>query len=201
MRKKQRYTEEEVTKNLYTFGKEFMTSDNEEYIGLYHTYRTGEIYTEKEWDEYKSKKLIPYIELSNAKREYIKLKDNIKTKYNAPIRYYPRVDQTTQKQNFINRYFISKVNDYEIIEIDKHQYDLYQRKLLDTNLYSAVMLKWYIAGNINDMPMKPGVVSKNEMSVKVAEDTIPNLSKYLTNLTEFHLDLEFKVPKSINDSL
>ncbi len=39
------YTADEITNNLYTSGSEYMTEDNVEYVGSYHSYATGERYT------------------------------------------------------------------------------------------------------------------------------------------------------------
>ena len=69
-----RYTKDEITNNLYTTGNEYMTVDNIEYIGLYHIYSTGEIFTLSSWNPSKSKKLIPYKELSESEKSYSQLK-------------------------------------------------------------------------------------------------------------------------------
>ncbi len=55
-RKKLKYKESEIQKNLYTFGDEWMTEDKQEYKGLYHKYtETNETYTRGTWDESLSK--------------------------------------------------------------------------------------------------------------------------------------------------
>ena len=59
---KSHYTVAEQELNLYTFGKEFMTTDRKEYRGLYHKYLlTNEIYTNSTYTN-DSKKLIPFFE-------------------------------------------------------------------------------------------------------------------------------------------
>ena len=79
MRNKLHYPDNEITKNLYTFGNEFMLS-NIEYKGFYHKYSTGEIYTLKEWNPLLSNKLLPFEDTSGLKFRYKQLKPNLKTK-------------------------------------------------------------------------------------------------------------------------
>tara|TARA_R110001592_G_scaffold215938_1_gene469381 strand:- start:23 stop:349 length:327 start_codon:yes stop_codon:yes gene_type:complete len=79
MRDKLYYPDNEITKNLYTFGNEFMLS-NIEYKGFYHKYSTGEIYTLKEWNPLLSNKLLPFEDTSGLKFRYKQLKPNFKTK-------------------------------------------------------------------------------------------------------------------------
>ena len=75
MRDKLYYPDNEITKNLYTFGNEFMLS-NIEYKGFYHKYSTGEIYTLKEWNPLLSNKLLPFEDTSGLKFRYKQLKPN-----------------------------------------------------------------------------------------------------------------------------
>ena len=79
MRYKLHYAENEITKNLYTFGKEFMLN-NIEYKGFYHKYSTGEVYSLKEWNPLLSNKLLPFEDTSGLKFRYKQLKPNLKTK-------------------------------------------------------------------------------------------------------------------------
>ena len=76
-RKKVRYTKDEITNNLYTTGQEWMTPDNEEYIGLYHRYSTGEVYTSAKWNPNKSIKLIKFRLLPEGNKSYKKIKEDI----------------------------------------------------------------------------------------------------------------------------
>ena len=52
------YTESEITKNLYTTGKQWMFENFKEYIGSFHIYTTGEVYSEAEYNTTLSKRLI-----------------------------------------------------------------------------------------------------------------------------------------------
>ena len=70
MRQKAYYTANEITKYLYTNGEEWMLRDGTNYIGLYHEYITGEVYTEPDWDKNKSKKLVAYEDTETSKYKY-----------------------------------------------------------------------------------------------------------------------------------
>ena len=51
----------QIDKGLHTKGKEWMTADDQvEYVGFYHKYTTGEVYTRKDWDPVYSRKLKRY---------------------------------------------------------------------------------------------------------------------------------------------
>ena len=49
------YPVDEITNDLYTYGSELMTEDNVEYIGAFHRYITGEVYTKSKWDYFSIK--------------------------------------------------------------------------------------------------------------------------------------------------
>lgn len=55
------YPDMQIDKGLHTKGKEWMTADDQvEYVGFYHKYTTGEVYTRKDWDPVYSRKLKRY---------------------------------------------------------------------------------------------------------------------------------------------
>jgi hypothetical protein len=202
MRIKLFYSPQEITNNLYTFGKEWMTTDSAEYIGLYHKYTTGEVYTEGVWDSAKSKKLIVYEAVNTTKLQYKQLK-NLNVVSITPTPYQPENEINATGQQQIQRYFLQKKNDnVTIIEIDSTQYELLLTNKIDQNLYSGVQLTWYISGAINDTYINNtkqfGVISKNTNSLKTAEKNMPGISKKLNNLTELYTDTDFVVPRDIN---
>ena len=73
---------------------------------------------------------------------------------------------------------------------------------IDRTLYTAVLIPWYITGNLHDTTVNnvyiPGVVTKNRQSIITATDQIPELFTYLTNLSEFYIDSTFYIPVDIN---
>lgn len=201
MRIKITYLPDEITNNLYTFGKEWMGIDNTEYIGLYHTYSTGETYSEGVWNSKKSIKLIPYEDVSSLKYQYKKL-NSVNTAYVTPTPYQAE-NSISINQEQIQRYFLQRKNDLnDIIEIDSTQFDLYANQQIDNNLYTAIQLTWYITGNTQDTMINGskqfGIVSKNRNAVVNAERRMPGITSKLSNLLEFYTDTDFVVPRDIN---
>ena len=197
------YPVDEITNNLYTTGQEFMTLDNVEYIGAFHKYITGEVYTQETWNPKLSKKLIPYKQqVTEVNTIYKKLKPDIRLKYSAPRAVVVQPNKTDITAGFISRYFIKQQNDNTIIEIDKLQYDNWSNNVIDRKMHQAVQITWYIAGTISDSydgtVFVPGVISKNQQQIAIASQTISNLSSYLTNLTEFYTDNDYSTPIDIN---
>ena len=206
MRNRLRYNREDITENLFTSGKEWMTTDNLEYVGLYHRYVDGGVYTLGSWDAVLSKRLIPYIAIDSSIQTqkntlYKKLKPNVKTKYKTPEHRYLVITEQDRKRGYVYRYFLKRYNG-GIIEVDKLQYDEYQNKRIDPNLYIAVRAEWTIVGPINDTykngAIDKGISSRNRQSIQIASQTIPELSLYITNYIEFATDIDYNVPPDIN---
>lgn len=204
MRQKAYYTENEIKTNLYTTGKQFMLADRTEYIGLYHRYIvTNEVYTLASWSKSKSKKLIQFEELDPKVISYKTAKPKIKTKYKIPIAHNVIITPEDKKAGTITRYFLKKINSTKIIEINQQQFKDFNNEKIDPNLYTITSLPWHITGEISDIQngriMTIGVRSKNKKIVNNTNKTMPGINKYLTNFTEFHSDVDFLVPKSINE--
>lgn len=200
-RLKSYYTADEITNDLYTFGKEFMTQDNVEYIGPYHRYATGETYTEFQWNPRDSVRLVAYRDLAQPTMQYRKLK-NFSLSTIAPKQVPCTINKNDIRLGFVTRYFINKVNQLEVFEIDSEQYAAWQSGRIDKILYVAIELTWRIAGNLNDVVekgiTKPGVITQNQQTLIAASQTIPNIINTVTNLTEFYTDADFVIPKDIN---
>jgi len=202
MRLKLLYSPDEITNNLYTFGKEWMTTANTEYIGLYHTYATGEVYTEPSWNIKNSIQLIAYEDISSAKYQYTQVK-SINTSFISPTQYQAENSITQPNQPQLQRYFIQQKNDLaNIMEIDSTQYEQYATGQIDSNIYTAVKLTWYIAGPIDDIltnnTKQFGIQSKNRQSILNVEKLMPGITTKLSNLLEFYTDTDFIVPRDIN---
>lgn len=201
-RKKVRYTKDEITNNLYTTGQEWMTTDNEDYIGLYHRYSTGEVYTNAKWNANTSAELIKYKQTPTANKSYKKIKSNIVTTYESlqPIKI--EITQTNINDGYIDRYFIQNIVTNNIIEINIDQQKKLKENKFDPNLYISTSIRWYITGNLetiikNGVTLK-SVTDKNLDQINIAARTIPTISTYLTNLSEYFSDTTYIVPKDIN---
>lgn len=196
------YSDSEINKNLYTYGKELMTTNYENYIGPYHTYiTTGEIYSLAEYNS-TSLQLIPYREISTAADTIYTTLKNINVKYKQPT--YTPVVITSQdiKQGFVNRYFIKKNNEQQIFEINKLQFDEYTMQQIDNNIYTAIMIKWYITGAKEDIILNGttvvGVITKNQKQIDGSRKNMPGIDLYLTNTLQYYTDNSYVIPTDIN---
>jgi len=197
------YPVDEITPNLYTQGKEFMTEDNVEYIGSYHRYITGEIYTKSVWDVKKSKRLIEYVEtVTKPEFVYDTLNPNLTLKYIQPKTHSVTVNKTDIRNGYITRYFIKRVNDENIIEINQLQYTAWTQDVIEKKMHIAIQLIWYISGEIEDtfdgIVKKSGVVTNNQKQVTYASKTLPGISNILTDFTQFYTDNDYSTPVDIN---
>jgi hypothetical protein len=201
MRKRLHYTPNQTTNNLYTFGGEWATVDNIEYIGPYQTYTTGETYTGSEWNPNTSKQLIAYVAKISTNKLYRQLK-NIQLGTQTPTRYFPEVTASDRVNGYITRYFIKKQNDLHVIEIDSAQYTDWTINKIDKNLYASTQLQWWITGDIsnynNNGVTMYGVVYKNKKAVIEAEIVLPGIQNKLINYTELYTDTTYSVPPDIN---
>jgi hypothetical protein len=202
MRLKTFYTDTEITTELYTFGKEWQLESGDEYIGQYHTYTTGEVYTESEWVS-TSKKLVKYEPIPAVIQLYQKLKPRIKLKFTSPVVVKPEPNTTDVETGYFFRYFIKKQNELNIIEIDRTQYEMWQSEKIDPVMYIAVSVKWYITGPSDDIDMKTyrldGVGTKNLKELKSAELIIPGMLSRIQNLKEYYFDNDYIIPRDINE--
>jgi hypothetical protein len=195
------YPADEITNDLYTYGSELMTEDAVEYIGPFHRYITGEVYTGSTWNAKTSKKLIAFVQ-QNVTTIYNTLKPDIQLKYVTPIRIVPKIKSSDITAGSIQRYFIRKQNESIVFEIDASQYVNWTNNVIDNKIYTAVQLEWFITGNQRDSRLgnviQPGVVTKNIQQIRVASQTIPELTTILSNLLEFYTDTDYIAPIDIN---
>ena len=195
------YTPNQITKALYTTGSEWQTESGTEYIGPYHTYTTGEIYSETEWNPQKSIMLLPFVTESKDVSSYKQLK-TITVQTQTPKSYTPIVNQNDRVAGFITRYFIKKTNESKIIEIDLQQYNAYLAKRIDKNLYQTIAIKWIITGTLETQYRNgvelPSVMQQNLNAIRVAQETMPGINIILSNPIQFYSDVDIVVPKDIN---
>jgi hypothetical protein len=201
MRKRLHYTPNQITTNLYTSGSEWMTLDGTEYIGLYHTYTTNETFTQAMWDLQKSKQLVPYVVKNSLVDQFKKLK-TVETKFNQPKTHIPIINQQDRMNGSITRYFLKKINEQNIIEIDAEQFDDAASGKIDNNLYTTTKVEWSITGPLENSYGNGttilGVKTKNYKAIVDAEKLLPGIITKLTNLIEYYSDTDFVTPKDIN---
>ena len=201
-RKKLFYTKNQITENLYTSGNEYQLSDGTVYIGLYHRYSTGEIYTEPTWNAKTSKPLSVFLTQSEQIKTYRKNASNIKTKFKSPQRHFPKISIDDIQRTYIDRYFLYKINDKQVIEIDKQQYGQINAKQIDTNIYVGIRATWIISGNVNTVTngnvTTPGVIQRNQSTINRINRQYPGFRDTINNPLELYVDTTIIVPPAIN---
>lgn len=202
MRRKIYYTADEIETNLYTAGGEWMTMDGQEYIGLYHKYITNEVYTQPTWNIESSKKLIKFSKTDPNVSLYKKL-NATNVKYKVPQSSIIEVTPADRKNGYIQRYFLKKINELSILEVNKQEYDAVETSAAGMNMYDNITLQWKISGNLDDTQKNGiytrGVITTNRLTVERAEEKMPGISNILQNYTEFYLSNNIVVPKDINE--
>jgi len=199
------YAEEEIVKNLYTTGSQWMYTNFVEYQGPYHIYTTGEVYTQSEYITSKSLKLIPFQKLektSAGNSIYKSLKKNIKTKYQIPNASSIVIMKKDVINGYITRYFYKKVNETTVTETNKTQYDLFQTGRYDKNIYKTAVVKWIITGETQDIVkngvVQKGVIEKNNIFKQAAIRKMPELETVLTDPLQYYVDDTYNIPVDIN---
>jgi len=209
-RKKIYYPENQIERNLFTRGKEWMTiGDWKEYIGFYHRYETGEVFTEKDWNPNKSLKLTKYKDMSESYFKYLDIrhykeirgqKETIRTSgltqlssYSAPRAVKVLPSEIHQKNGVMNRYFIYKRNepDKVFFEIDEPQTVDYEvdRTGINQYLYGLITIPWKLSGPefdvYSDNVLKiSGIYNTNQRIIDRYSKKFPILRSILTNPRE-----------------
>lgn len=210
-RKKIYYPENQIRRDLFTRGQEWMTLDDwKEYTGFYHQYSTGETFTERDWDANRSRKLVRYQDRSDTYFKYLDLmhytqisgqKEVILTsglvqfsKYHAPRAVRVSPSETDKKVGVMNRYFIYKRNEPERVffEIDASQRSSHSgdRTGINQYLYGVVDIPWKLSGPEfdqyqNGLLVTPGVVDTNQRIIDRFSKKFPILKTILLNPREF----------------
>jgi hypothetical protein len=202
-RQKLYYTVAEIETGLYTNGGELQTVDGVEYQGQYHRYTTGEYYSGVNWNNKTSKQLVPIPpQIDPEVILYNTLNPGIKTKYNL-IRPIPvRITDDNIKSGYVRRFLFCKINDKQITEVDRAQYDQWQAGDIDNNIYSAITIKWYITGPLESKTingvLQEGVIDKNNRVRLLLQGNYPAVADYLSNPTQYYVDTLIKVAVDIN---
>jgi hypothetical protein len=207
-RKKIYYPDSQIQKNLYTGGKEWMyLKDWKEYIGYYHRYTNGEVFTEREWDPNRSEILVPYKEKQESYFTYLNIKKYTLFQgnkyemvgpqklqmYTAP-RAVKRLPTDIEEQNgFMERIFVYKRNEKNSVmfEVDEDQIKNFGRDNTGINqyLYDYVKIPWKLEGPERDVFQNgtlkiPGVIDTNQRIIERYSKNFPILRSILTNPRE-----------------
>lgn len=203
-RKRIYYTKAQITNGLKTGGGEWMYTDGNEYIGQYHRYTTGEVFSLPSYVDGKSRILVPFINLKEKfednevgidfaknfeydglKPDYVKKSITSNSKSQKPV-------NTDYSNGYMIRYFAHKRNESKIIELTK---DLYGKvgtdDGLDKIIWEKFQIKWKVSGPDNDIfdsqgnITQSGIIDTNIRTVQSLTDDYPALKDYLTDFREF----------------
>jgi len=200
-RKRIYYTKGQITKGLVTNGGQWMTTDNVEYIGQYHTYTTGEVFTDASYINNKSRILIPYVDIETVSELDIDFSKNFEydtisnVNINRSASPNPVSQLPTNKdilRGYMIRNFAVKVTDGEVIELTtKDIQQIGSENGLDKNLYRTFNLRWKITGPTNDVLdsqgniIESGIVQTNQRTLNLKAQKYPKIKEYIPNLLQF----------------
>jgi len=203
-RKRIYYTKAQITEGLVTSGKEWMYVDGTEYIGQYHRYTTDEVFSEATYIDGKSKILIPYIDTKTiGQQNELGIDTSKNFEYNSiktldvqisqiPNPNTERVTDRDIEVGYVVRYFAYKVNDGQLLELNKEDYDsVGSPNGLDAILWKKFNLRWKITGPENDILdrfgniKESGIIDTNRRTLNLKSEEYPTLMEYITDLTEY----------------
>ena len=173
-------------KSGYTDGSEYIVkSTTEDYVGFYHIYPNGVIYSNNELLR-DSVELIRNRALTDpTSKLYYSLKKLSFDKHVLPVFYIPVVTDEDRNRGVVSRYFAQKINEpHVIIEIDFNQARAANKSNkvgINRNLWNMTRIEWTISGN------EPEARNANIRVREFAARTMPGIHDYLTDPLEFYL--------------
>lgn len=185
-----------IVSNGYTNGGEFIFKSNfQPYTGFYFIDKNNNVYTGETYTNSSVELLridIPSNQSPNSDPIYVSLDPKIL----PPLSIEPDFIQPTEN-DYNNGYFTrfilkptisTLINDF--IEVNFDKYVSVVERSDARILYKSVGLAWKLTGLKHDLyknniRISPGIIDSNKRSITEAEKTLPNLSLYFTDLTQF----------------
>jgi hypothetical protein len=178
----QYYNNKNLTLALWTEGDQYQTDlyyTGESYEGYYHI-ENGYLYTDPA-PIIERQPLYPYV--TNDRREvrkYNVIKDTTTPNRPAPRYHFPKPTTDDISQGWMVRFFVQRLPDHTITEIDLDQYQkVGTTNGIDKALYNRASIRWKIGGT--DVSIK----FINSGKLQTMDNTMPGISDYLNNLLEF----------------
>lgn len=199
------YPEYQIQKDKFTRGGELMDINGNEYVGYYHLYSTGEIFSQSQYDEKKSIKLFPlrkdietpYKKLQISKNSYQSfLRSDLNlVKYKQPPYQITKPTKQDFSIGYYQRFFAVKRNDMDVIfEISKNEYNNYGNVGgINNFLYIVDTIRWVLVGPEIDLKtdfgstVSYGVVSSNLRTLDQLSRKYPQIKKIFSNPEQFTL--------------
>ena len=207
-----------IKTGLYTEGKEYMFPDTlKEYVGLYHTYPNGAVYSGASFSKKYSNVLVPYsiatepatlVDEKGAMTEstgslnnsiYLRITGTRFNQYRKPQFYYPIVTEKDYKRGSIMRHFAQHVsNPGNITEITEEEFiriNTDNRRGIDQDVHFYIKIPWSITGPLQLCR------ERNAANTLAAEDIFPGILDYLSDPDEFHKERHARKESDYNDQL
>lgn len=201
-RSKLYYPKSSIKENLYTPGGEYMLENGTPYSGYYHSYDTGELFTNPTWDPINSFKLIPFVNITDSPfvgstrkgriKAFLKSELNLK-QYTNPISKVNLPTQNDYVNGYYYRFFSVKRNEpSKMAEISK---DMFLRSGgvggLNPFLYKTGQIRWRLVGDEyditgpNNIVVKRGVLDDNRREVLALEFEFPYIQTIFGDFRQF----------------
>ena len=102
-----------------------------------------------------------------------------------PVYFKPFPKTKDYSLGYINRYFVQKINDLMITEVDKNMYNN-----ISIQYYNKLIIQWIISGPKNNqynnkILERKGVQEQNIQTLNDGEKSMKGLKTYLNNPLEF----------------
>lgn len=153
----------------HTPGKEF-TLDGKDYKGWYVETFNKRYYTGKTISN-TSKELIPITSIPKPKDIFVQ-------EFLSP-------NSDEKRKGSFQRFLVQKINNKKIIEVSKDKFNLFVNK----SPYKTAILTWVIKGPAENTFFNGyvyyGAEHKNREAVNRLENTLPGVSSYFKNYSEF----------------
>ena len=102
-----------------------------------------------------------------------------------PVYFKPFPITKDYVKGYINRYFVQKINDLIITEVNKNKYNE-----ISSTVYNKLSIRWIISGPKNNVYKNKilnriGVTEQNVKILNVSENKMMGIKNYLNNPLEF----------------
>ena len=169
------YSPGQIQSGLYTNGREWMLEDGTEWIGAYHKYSTGEVYTDSNYVDGVSKPLIEYIDTSEIdkyrKFTYDNLIESKVDDFFSPPYYKASPTQDDYNNGYVDRYIVKRIGRDIFSETKRADFAKVQPQH-----YLKLKVRWKLIGD---------AIIVNQRTIRNAEKDIKGISNYITNYSEF----------------
>ena len=102
-----------------------------------------------------------------------------------PVYFKPFPKTKDYSLGYINRYFVQKINDLIITEVNKNKYNQ-----ISSTVYNKLSIRWIISGSKNNVYKnkildRKGVQEQNIEILNISENKMTDIKNYLNNPLEF----------------